>query len=102
MKINGKNITGVKRTVGIYNDIPTEKRNTVNIWYDNVARDVMCINNAIWEQMNCSSEQYEHTDGRLYLRYTDVTDIIKAEYPNWGYRNISVAQLRFVLETYVV
>lgn len=36
MKINGKNIKGVKNTVGTYNSIPVEKRTTVNIWFDNV------------------------------------------------------------------
>lgn len=49
MIINGKNIKGVKKTVGKYNKLPLEQRTAYNIWYDNIANEVMLIQNDIFE-----------------------------------------------------
>ena len=98
MKINGKNIKGVKNTVGTYNMIPLEKRTTVNIWFDNVFNTVMVVSNEIFEQSNMGTDEL----GFTYLRYDDVSDCIKCEYPYLGIDNISMAMLRSVLSQYIV
>ena len=102
MKINGKNIKGVKETVGTYNKIPLGKRTSFNIWYDNVAREVILMNNAIFEE--CKFGELVFTDelGFTFRRYDDVSDCIKCEYPYLGNANISMAMLRSVLSQYIV
>ena len=102
MKINGKNIKGVKNTVGTYNMIPLEKRTTVNIWFDNVFNTVMVVSNEIFEQSNMGTEYFTDELGFTYLRYDDVSDCINCEYPYLGTKNISMAMLRSVLSQYIV
>lgn len=102
MKINGKNIKGVKETVGRYNKIPVDKRTTVNIWYDNVTSTVMLIRNDIFEQCYTATEIFTDELGFSYLRYDDVSDCINSEYPYLGNANISMAMLRSVLSQYIV
>lgn len=102
MKINGKNIKGVKNTVGTYNMIPVEKRATVNIWFDNVFNTVMVVSNEMFEQSNMGSEIFTDELGFSYLRYDDVSDCINCEYPYIGTENISMAMLRSVLLQYIV
>lgn len=101
MKINGKNIKGVKKTVGSYNQIPVDKRTTVNIWYDNVTSTVMLIRNEIYDQSNMGNELICVT-GLMFQRYDDVSDCINCEYPYLGTANISMAMLRSVLGQYIV
>ena len=101
MKINGKNIKGVKETVGRYNKIPVDKRTSVNIWYDNITNTVMLIANDIYEQC-MSAEVFTDELGFSYLRYDDVSDCINCEYPYVGTGNISMAMLRSVLSQYIV
>lgn len=102
MKINGKNIKGVKETVGRYNKIPLDKRTSFNIWYDNIERVVMLIRNDIFEQCNRGSEVFTDELGFSYLRYDDVSDCIYCEYPDLENANISMAMLRSVLSQYIV
>ena len=102
MKINDKNIKGVKETVGTYNTIPIDKRTTVNIWYDNVTNTVMLVANDICEQSCMGSLTFTDELGFRYLRYDDVSDCIKCEYPYLGNANISRAMLRSVLSQYIV
>lgn len=102
MKINGKNIKGVKETVGRYNKIPLDKRTSFNIWYDNITNTVMVIRNDIFEQSNMGSEIFTDRIGFSYLRYDDVSDCINCEYPYLGNANISMAMLRSVLSQYIV
>lgn len=103
MKINGKNIKGVKETVGRYNKLPLDKRTTVNIWYDNIEGVVMLVQNDMFEQSGMNTERY--TDSHLnmeFLRYDDVSDCINCEYPYLGTANISMVMLRSVLRQYIV
>ena len=102
MKINGKNIKGVKETVGTYNKMPLDKRTSVNIWYDNVAHEVILMNNDIFEQCNMGTLMFTDELGFTYLRYDDVSDCINSEYPYLGNANISMAMLRSVLSQYIV
>lgn len=102
MKINGKNIKGVKETVGKYNKIPLDKRTSFNIWYDNVTSTVMLIRNDIFEQCYTATETFTDELGFSYLRYDDVSDCINSEYPYLGNSNISMAMLRSVLSQYIV
>ena len=102
MKINGKNIKGVKETVGTYNKMTVDKRTTVNIWYDNITNTVMIIANDMFEQCNRGSELFTDELGFTYLRYDDVSDCINYEYPYLGNANISMAMLRSVLSQYIV
>lgn len=102
MKINGKNIKGVKETVGRYNKIPVDKRTTVNIWYDNVTNTVMLVANDICEQSCMGSLVFTDELGFTYLRFDDVSDCINCEYPYLGNANISMAMLRSVLSQYIV
>lgn len=101
MKINGKNIKGVKETVGTYNKMPLDKRTTVNIWYDNITNTVMLVANDIFEQC-MAGEIFTNELGFNYLRYDDVSDYIDYEYPYLGNSNISMAMLRSVLSQYIV
>ena len=102
MKINGKNIKGVKETVGNYNKIPLDKRTSFNIWYDNITNTVMLIRNDIFEQCNMGSECFTDELGFTFRRYDDVSDCINCEYPYLGNANISMAMLRSVLSQYIV
>ena len=102
MKINVKNIKGVKETVGRYNKIPLDKRTTFNIWYDNITNTVMLMQNDIFEQSNMGSALFTDELGFTYLRYDDVSDCITCEYPYLGNSNISMAMLRSVLSQYIV
>lgn len=101
MKINGKNIKGVKETVGRYNKIPLDKRTSFNIWYDNATNTVMLIRNDIFNH-HMSAEVFTDELGFSYLRYDDVSDCINCEYPYLGNANISMAMLRSVLSQYIV
>ena len=101
MKINGRNIKGVKETVGNYNRIPLDKRTSFNIWYDNVTSMVMLIRNDIFEQSNMGDELI-CVSGLMFRRYDDVSDCINCEYPYLGNSNISMAMLRSVLSQYIV
>lgn len=101
MKINGKNIKGVKETVGRYNKISLDKRTSFNIWYDNITKTVMIIENDIFEQ-GMASELFTDEYGFNYLRYDDVSDCINREYPYLGNGNISMVMLRSVLSKYIV
>ena len=102
MKINGKNIKGVKETVGKYNKIPVEQRRAFNIWYDNVDCSVMLIRNNIFKQCNMGSVVFTDNIGNTYMRYDNITDIIKNVYWGLGRGNISMAMLRSVLSQYIV
>ena len=102
MKINGKNIKGVKETVGNYNKIPLDKRTSFNIWYDNVTNTVMLIQNDIFKQCCMASEVFTDELGFSYVRYDDVSGCINCEYPYLGNANISMAMLRSVLSQYIV
>ena len=102
MKINGKNIKGVKETVGRYNKIPLDKRTTFNIWYDNITNTVMLIQNDIFNQCNMGTECFTDGLGFSCLRYDDVSDCINCEYPYLGNKNISMVMLRSVLSQYIV
>lgn len=102
MKINGKNIKGVKETVGSYNKIPIDKRTSFNIWYDNITNTVMVIRNDMFEKCCMGSEYYTDELGFTYLRYDAVSDCINCEYPYLGNANISTAMLRSVLSQYIV
>ena len=101
MKINGKNIKGVKETVGNYNKIPLDERTSFNIWYDNVTNEVMLIRNEIFNRRNMEKELI-CVSGLMFLRYDNVSDFINWEYPYLGTNNISMSMLRSVLSKYIV
>lgn len=102
MKINGRNIKGVKETVGRYNKIPLDKRTSFNIWYDNMTNTVLLLRNDVFEQCGMWSETFTDEVGFSYMRYDDVSDCINCEYPYLGNANISMAMLRSVLSQYIV
>ena len=89
MKINGKNIKGVKETVGTYNKLPISERKFFNIWLDNMTKTVILIRNDIFKSSGMDTERYEDEEsGLLFLRYDDISDIIKSDYPYLEYKNI--------------
>lgn len=111
MIINGKNIKGVKKTVGKYNKLPVEQRTLYNIWYDNVTNKVMLIQNDIFEQCNMGKETYYDmgdgtydyiVGGFTFLRYDDISNCINYDHPYLGDANISMSILKSVLSQYVV
>ena len=103
MKIKGKNIKGVKETVGIYNKIPLDKRTSFNIWYDHLTNTVMLVRNDIFEQCGMDTERYEDEESGLqFLRYDDVSDIIKDDYPYLGSKDISMSMLATILRIYLI
>lgn len=103
MKINGKNIKGVKETVGKYNRMPLSERKFFNIWLDHMTKTVMLIRNDIFEQCRMDTERYEDEEsGLLFLRYDDVSDIIKDDYPYLGYKNISIPMLANIIRIYLI
>lgn len=102
MKINGKNIKGVKGTVGRYNKIPLDKRTSFNIWYDYITNTVMLIRNDIFNQCNMGTEYVTDELGFRYFRYDDVSECINFAYPYLGNANISMSMLRSVLSQYIV
>ena len=103
MKIKGKNIKGVKETVDNYNKIPLEKRTTFNIWYDHLTNTVMLIRNDIFEQCGFGAERYEDEEsGLLFLRYDDISDIIKDDYPYSGCKDISIPMLANIIRIYLL
>lgn len=101
MKINNKNIKGVKETVGRYNKIPLDKRTTFNIWYDNITNTVMLIEKDKFDT-DMVFDAFTDELGFSYFRYDDVSDCIKCEYPYLGNANISMVMLRSVLSQYIV
>ena len=103
MKIKGKNIKGVKETVGRYNKIPLDKRTSFNIWYDHLTNTVMLIRNDIFEQCGMDMERYEDKEsGLLFLRYDDISDIIKDDYPYLGCKDISMPMLANIIRIYLL
>lgn len=103
MRIRGTDVKGIKKTVGIYNKLPISERKSFNIWLDNETKTVMLIRNDIFEQCGMDTERYEDKEsGLLYLRYDDISDIIKDEYPDLEYKNISMPMLANILRIYLI
>ncbi len=94
--INGKNIKGVKKTVGKYNKLPVEQRTAYNIWYDLMERKVTLISNDSFKQ----ETYYSRIGGFIFKRYEDLSDIISDVYPCLGTANISMTMLKNVLSQY--
>ena len=96
MKINDRNINGVKESVGRYNKIPVKQRSLFSIWYDLMERKVTLIQNDSFKQ-----ETYYSRIGRfIFKRYGDLSDIISDVYPCLGTANISMTMLKNVLSLY--
>lgn len=79
------------------------ERKFFNIWFDNMTKTVMLIRNDIFEQCGMDTERYEDTESGLqFLRYDDISDIIKDDYPYLGYKNISIPMLRNIIRIYLI
>ena len=103
MKINGTEVKGIKETVGKYNKMPISERMFFNIWFDNVKTKVVLIRNDIFEQCGMGTERYEDKEkGLVYLRYNDISDIIKDDYPYLGYEKISMSMLAYIVGGYLI
>lgn len=102
MIIKCKNIKGIKKTVGRYNKIPVEQRSSFSIWYDNIANEVMLIQNDIFEQSKMGLKTFTDETGFTYVRYDDISDLIQLVHPYFGHKNISMSMLKSVLSQYVV
>ena len=102
MRIKYVNIKGIKETVGKYNKMPLNERMSFNIWFDYETDTVMLIRNDIFNSTGMNYERYVAGDGYEYLRYDDISDIIKDDYPYLGYNNISMAMLVNVISTYLI
>lgn len=102
MKIKGVNVKGIKETVGKYNKMPLNERMSYNIWLDYVSNTVMLIRNDIFDSMGMNYERYVADDENEYLRFEDISDIIKDDYPYLGYKNISIAMLVNVISVYLL
>lgn len=102
MKIRGVNVKGIKKTVGEFNKMSLEKRESVNIWYDELEHVVLILDDLFFLDEEMEDEKYTDELGLEWFRYSDVTDCIKSEYPWWDNDNIHMAQLRFVLNAYLV
>ena len=103
MKINGTEVKGIKDTVGRYNKLPINERKSFNIWLDNMTKTVMLIRNDIFEQSGMDTERYEDPESGLqFLRYDDISDIIKDDYPYLEYKNISMVMLENIVRIYLI
>ena len=103
MKINGTEVKGIKDTVGRYNKLPINERKSFNIWLDNMTKTVMLIRNDIFEQSGMDTERYEDPESGLqFLRYDDISDIIKDDYPYIEYKNISMVMLENIIRIYLI
>lgn len=96
MIINGKNIKGIKKTVGRYNKIPAEQRSLFSIWYDLMEHKVTLIQKDSFKQ----ETYYSRIGGFIFKRYDDLSDIISDVYPCLGTANISMTMLKNVLSQY--
>lgn len=96
MKINDRNINGVKETVGRYNKILVEQRSLFSIWYDPMERKVTLIQNDSFKQ----ETYYSRIGGFIFKRYENLSDIISDVYPCLGTANISITMLKNVLSQY--
>ena len=103
MKINGVEVKGIKETVGKYNKLPISERKFFNIWLDNMTKTVMLIRNDIFEKSGMDMERYEDKESGLqFLRYDDISDIIKDDYPYLEYKNISMVMLENIVRIYLI
>lgn len=103
MKIKGTEVRGIKETVGSYNKLPISERKFFNIWLDHMTNTVMLIRNDIFEQFEMGKERYEDTEsGLLFLRYDDVSDIIKDDYPYLRYKDITMPMLANIIRIYLI
>ena len=103
MKIKGTEVKGIKKTVGEYNKLPISERKSFNIWLDNMTKTVMLIRNDIFEQSGMNTERYEDKESGLqFLRYDDISDIIKDDYPYLDYKNISIPMLANIIRIYLI
>ena len=103
MKIKGTEVKGIKETVGKYNKLPISERKFFNIWLDNVTKTVMLIRNDIFNQCGMGMERYEDNESGLqFLRYDDISDIIKDDYPYLEYKNISIPMLTNIIRIYLI
>ena len=103
MKIKGTEVKGIKETVGRYNKLPISERKLFNIWIDNMTKTVMLIRNDIFEQSGMDTERYEDKEsGLLFLRYDDVSDIIKDDYKYLGYKDISIPMIANIVRIYLI
>ena len=103
MKIKGVEVKGIKDTVGKYNKLPISERKFFNIWLDNMTKTVMLIRNEIIEKSGMDTERYEDKESGLqFLRYDDVSDIIKDDYPYLEYKNISMVMLENIVRIYLI
>ena len=103
MKIKGTEVKGIKETVGRYNKLPISERKFFNIWFDHMAKTAMLIRNDIFEKSEMGTERYEDREsGLLFLRYDDVSDIIKDDYPYLGDKNITMPMLANIIRIYLI
>ena len=103
MKIKGTEVKGIKETVGRYNKLSFSERKFFNIWLDNMTKTVMLIRNDIFKQRGMDTERYEDKESGLqFLRYDDVSDIIKDDYPYLGYKDISMVMLENIIRIYLI
>lgn len=103
MKINGTEVKGIKKTVSTYNKLPISERKFFNIWLDNMTKTVMLIRNDIFEQSGMDTERHEDRESGLqFLRYDDISDIIKDDYPYLEYKNISMVMLENIVRIYLI
>ena len=103
MKINGTEVKGIKKTVSEYNKLPISERKSFNIWLDNMTKTVMLIRNDIFEKSGMDTERYEDKESGLsFLRYDDISDIIKDDYPYLEYKNISMVMLENIVRIYLI
>ena len=102
MRIKGVNVKGIKETVGKYNKMSLNERMSFNIWFDYTSNTVMLIRNDIFDSTGMNYERYVTDDGHEYLRFDDISDIIKDDYPYLEYKNISMAMLVNVISVYLI
>lgn len=83
--------------------MPISERKFFNIWLDNMTKTVMLIRNDIFEQHGMDTERYEDKESGLqFLRYDDISDIIKDDYPYLEYKNISMPMLENIVRIYLI
>lgn len=68
-----------------------------------MTKTVMLIRNDIFEQHGMDTERYEDKESGLqFLRYDDISDIIKDDYPYLEYKNISMPMLENIVRIYLI
>ena len=68
-----------------------------------MTKTVMLIRNDIFDKCGMDTERYEDRESGLsFLRYDDISDIIKDDYPYLEYKDISMVMIENIVSIYLI